>query len=146
MRPVRTQILWYLVCGGSGVAVDGCLFLVATAAGAGYQLANLLGYAAGTLVSFLLNRTLTFRIYDQVGRRLVLFLLVALTGYSCSAVLLWLLVDGAGLDGVTAKVLTLPVVVLLQFSLNRLISFAEWAPAAAERQLSDRNRRDAVDP
>lgn len=136
-QPVRTQILWYLLCGGSGVAVDGSLFLVATAAGAGYQLANLLGYAAGTLVSFLLNRDLTFKIYDQVGRRLVLFLLVALTGYSCSAVLLWLLVDGAGLDGVTAKVMTLPVVVLLQFTLNRLFSFADRASTAAELRFSE---------
>jgi putative flippase GtrA len=43
--------------------------------------------------------------------------------YLASAALLWLLVEFGGLHGAIAKGLTLPLVVALQFTLNRRITF-----------------------
>lgn len=117
------QFLLYCLCGGVGVTTDYGIFYLAISAGMWYQGANALGYLAGTLISFTLNRIFTFGVRDRVLQRLASFLAVAAVGFSASALLLWLLVTYAHLDARIAKLLTLPMVVLLQFSLNRRLTF-----------------------
>jgi putative flippase GtrA len=123
MKPGLSQFIRYLLCGGTGALTDYLLFIAATAAGVHYQVANGAGYATGTLISFFLNRSVTFKVRDRVGGRLAMFCAVAGVGYAASAVALWALIDGAGLDGAIAKAATLPAVAVLQFSLNRWITF-----------------------
>ena len=118
----------YCLCGGIGVTTDYAIFYVALSGGVWYQYANGLGYMAGTLVSFVLNRVFTFGVRDRVWQRLVLFVGVAVTGFAASALLLWLLVNLAGVRADVAKLLTLPLVVALQFGLNRRITFRTAAP------------------
>lgn len=117
------QFLIYCLCGGLGVSADYLVYYLCLTAGVWYQYANGLGYLAGTLVSFSLNRIFTFSKRDRVLQRLALFLTVAAIGFAASAFLLWLLVDLTGIDARLAKLITLPMVVLLQFSLNRRITF-----------------------
>ena len=117
------QFLLYCLCGGIGVSTDYAVFYVLVTSGTWYQTANGLGYLAGTLMSFSLNRIFTFAMRDKVLQRLALFLLVATIGFASSAILLWLLVDFFHLDVRLAKLITLPMVVVLQFSLNRRITF-----------------------
>jgi putative flippase GtrA len=117
------QFLLYCVCGGIGVSTDYAIFYLAVTGGLWYQAANGLGYLSGTLMSFALNRVFTFNLRDRVLQRLGMFLGVAAVGFGASALLLWVLVDGVHLDPRIAKLLTLPVVVAVQFSLNRRFSF-----------------------
>jgi len=117
------QFIAYALCGGTGVLTDLSLYSLLVWSGVGYQWANAAGYAAGTLVSFVLNRHFTFRTYDNTLRRFGLFLAAALTGYLVSSGLLWLLVEQLGVNVFIAKLLTLAVVLVLQFSLNRAITF-----------------------
>ena len=118
------QLMLYCICGALGVSTDYATFLLLFhTLGVDKQAANAAGYLAGTLLSFLLNRRITFGVRTHVMRRLVLFLGVAAVGYSASALLLWLLVDVARMDPRVAKLLTLPVVVVIQFSLNRRFTF-----------------------
>lgn len=117
------QFILYCICGGTGVASHLALYYVALYFAMQYQLANALGYLCGTLVSFFLNRLITFGVVDKTGQRLLLFLLVAGSGYLASAALLWLLVDVVRLPKFWALVPTLPVVVALQFGLNRKFTF-----------------------
>ncbi len=125
------QFLLYCLCGGLGVCTDYAVFWLALGGGLGYQGANALGYLAGTLLSFALNRVLTFGLRDRVLRRLALFLGVASVGFGASAALLWLLVQQLQVEPRLAKLLTLPMVVLLQFGLNRRITFKRAPPAGA---------------
>lgn len=117
------QFLLYCICGGLGVGTDYTVFFLAFRAGVWYQYANIMGYAAGTLVSFALNRIFTFGMRDRVLQRLAMFLAVASVGFASSALLLWLLVDWGQMDARVAKLITLPMVVVLQFGLNRRITF-----------------------
>jgi putative flippase GtrA len=119
------QFLLYCLCGGIGVTSDYVVYYVVLTCGLWYQVANVLGYLTGTLASFFLNRKITFGVHDQLARRLAIFLGVALVGFSASALLLWLLVDLLSIDAKIAKLLTLPVVVVVQFSLNRRITFGQ---------------------
>lgn len=117
------QFLLYCLCGGIGVSTDYVLYYITYSNGLPYQGANALGYIAGTLASFTLNRIFTFGMRDRVLQRLALFLSVAAVGFGASALMLWVLVQGLHLDPRLAKLATLPVVVVLQFALNRRITF-----------------------
>ena len=119
------QFLLYCVCGGIGVTTDYLIYYSALTFGLWYQAANVLGYLSGTLVSFFLNRKITFGVHDKVAQRLAIFLGVAAIGFSASALMLWLMVDVMSVDAKIAKLLTLPVVVIIQFSMNRRITFSE---------------------
>ncbi|HVZ27102.1 MAG TPA: GtrA family protein [Rhizomicrobium sp.] len=121
--------LLYCICGGTGVATDYAVFYLVVSAGAWYQAANIVSYGAGTLVSFALNRVITFKKRDRTWFRLAMFISVAACGYLCSAGLLWLLVTHFRMDAKIAKLLTLPVVVFLQYGLNRHVSFRDWKAA-----------------
>lgn len=119
------QFLLYCLCGGIGVTTDYLIYYSALTFGLWYQAANVLGYLSGTLVSFFLNRKITFGVHDKLAHRLAIFLGVAAIGFSASALMLWLMVDVISVDARIAKLLTLPVVVIIQFSLNRRITFSE---------------------
>lgn len=119
------QFLLYCLCGGTGVLSDLGLYWLLLQGGAHYQLANVAGYLGGTLVSFSLNRIITFGQRDKVAQRLAMFLAVAAIGYAASAALLAALIDGLGVDARLAKLLSLPMVVVLQFTLNRRFSFKQ---------------------
>lgn len=119
------QLLLYCLCGGIGVTTDYLIYYTALTFGLWYQAANVLGYLSGTLVSFFLNRKITFGVHDKLAHRLAVFLGVAAIGFAVSALMLWLMVDFMTVDAKIAKLLTLPVVVIIQFSLNRRITFSE---------------------
>jgi putative flippase GtrA len=117
------QFILYCFCGGMGVSTHYGVFYLALHLGLWYQYANVLGYLAGTLMSFFLNRVITFGMRDQVLKRLSIFLAVAALGYLASATLLWLLVEITHIPAKIALLITLPIVVVLQYSLNRKITF-----------------------
>lgn len=120
--PLRKLVL-YGVCGGSGVALDFFLYSMLLLAGVWYQIANIVGYIAGTLLSFVLNRAITFQVRDAPLRRLAMFLGVAAIGYTLSIAILWLLVDQLAVGPLMAKAVSLVAVVVTQFGLNYLITF-----------------------
>ena len=119
------QFLLYCLCGGIGVTTDYLIYYSALPFGLWYQAANVLGYLSGTLISFFLNRKITFQVQDKTAQRLAIFLGVAAIGFSASALMLWMMVDVMSIDAKIAKLLTLPVVVVIQFSINRRITFRE---------------------
>lgn len=119
------QFLLYCLCGAIGVTIDYLIYYAAFTFGLWYQAANILGYLSGTLASFLLNRKITFDVRDNIVRRLTMFFGVAAIGFSASALMLWWMVDVMAVDARIAKLLTLPIVVIIQFSMNRQITFRE---------------------
>lgn len=121
-EPLKRLVL-YAVCGGCGVALDFAVYTALLSFGLWYQGANLIGYAAGTVLSFLLNRVITFRVLDAPVRRFATFALVAAIGYLLSAAALWVLVSQLHIDPLLAKLCTLALVLAAQFSLNSLITF-----------------------
>ena len=119
------KLLLYCICGGIGVTTDYLIYYTALTFGLWYQVANLLGYLSGTFISFFLNRKFTFGVRDKLAYRLAIFLGVAAIGFAASSLLLWLLVDILSADAKISKLLTLPAVLIIQFSLNRRITFNE---------------------
>ena len=118
------QFLLYCVIGCCGTALT-CLTyaLLVRFAGLHYQAANAIGYTAGTGLSFLLNSRYNFRVRDQQLRRFGTFFAVALAGFVASAGLLRVLIGYYGLKVYSTYLIVIAVVVLVQYNLNRLLSF-----------------------
>ena len=125
------QFALYCVIGGAGVTLD---FLVYSAligvAGLHYQYANAVGYASGTVLSFILNARFNFRTTDRIPLRFLCFCAVALLGFTASAGTLFLLVTWMGVNKYLSKLATIIVVVVVQYNLNRLLSFRKNQPVA----------------
>jgi putative flippase GtrA len=120
----RKQFLLYCLIGGCGTLLDFSTYtLLLKFSGLGYQVANAIGYAAGTALSFVLNAKFNFRVADKIPLRLLVFFSVALLGWLTSALVLHTLIEHFQLNKIAAKLATLAVIVLLQYNLNRLLSF-----------------------
>ena len=120
----KKQFLLYCVIGASGVTLDfGIYSLLVKTRLLDYQAANAVGYSSGTLLSFILNARFNFRVTDKIPLRLVSFFSIAFLGWLVSAGLLHLLIGRFNFDKYLSKFATLIVVVLLQYNLNRLLSF-----------------------
>ena len=125
----KRQFILYALIGASGAALDFLVFaLLAKWGGLHYQVANAIGYASGTLWSFVLNARFNFKASDWLLLRLLAFCAVAAAGWACSVGVLYLTVAALGLDKYLAKAATIFVVVLLQYNLNRLVSFRPAKP------------------
>lgn len=121
---LQRQFIIYVTIGGMGVLVDFLLYRSLLQQQMFYLTANIISYASGTLISFILNRQYNFKQKEKTLHRLITFYLVAGVGFIISSLLLVLLVDSMHLPPLVAKGATLVVVVVLQFGLNKKLTFA----------------------
>jgi len=120
----RRQFVVYCLIGASGAILDFLVYsLLVKETQLHYEIANAIGYASGTVLSFFLNAHFNFKTRDALSLRFLLFCGVALLGWALSAGILYLTVGHMGWDKYLAKLVTIVAVMLLQYNLNRLISF-----------------------
>ena len=85
--------------------------------------ANIISVHCGILGSFILNRNYNFKVKDNTGKRFISFYFVGLAGLGLSELLIYLLTNKFEWHYIIAKLLTVVVVALFQFALNKLITF-----------------------
>ncbi|MGW3285434.1 GtrA family protein [Streptomyces sp. NPDC001002] len=119
------QLVRYTVIGGSGVVIDFVVFLLLhNLAGMDEQLANALSTTLGIANNFVLNALFTFERRDRLVVRFLRFYAVGLTGIVFTNLLFLAFTDGLGINANVVKAASLPLVLALQFVLNRKWSFA----------------------
>jgi putative flippase GtrA len=119
------QLVSYTLIGGSGVALDFVVFLLLhNLTGMDEQLANALSTTLGIANNFVLNALFTFERRDRIVLRFLRFYAVGLTGIVLTNLLFLVFTDGLGIDANLVKAGSLPLVLALQFVLNRKWSFA----------------------
>lgn len=122
------HLILYGVIGSFSAALDfGIFTLLAQVVGLHYLLANCISVLAGISTSFLLNRSVNFRVKDHTSRRFLIFLAVGLAGLCLSNLILYVGVDLMQLPKLPAKLLSIVLVVGLQFLANKFITFKEDA-------------------
>jgi len=118
------HFILYAAIGCSGVLLDLVLFLVLyNVLNVHEQIATAMSTTAGIVNNFLLNSFLNFRKRDGMLRRFLRFYTVGLMGIGLTTALLGVFSTGLGVDPNIVKVLSLPVVVLFQFTFNKRWSF-----------------------
>ncbi|MER6954945.1 MULTISPECIES: GtrA family protein [unclassified Streptomyces] len=119
------QLITYALVGGSGVLLDmGAFLLLYNVAGMHEQVANVLSTSLGITNNFILNALFTFDKRDRLLMRYLRFYAVGLTGIALTFVLFAVFSRGLDIDPNLVKAGSLPLVLALQFVLNRKWSFA----------------------
>ncbi|WP_309059756.1 GtrA family protein [Streptomyces sp.] len=119
------QLAGYTLVGGSGVALDLAAFvLLHNVLGWHEQLANGVSTTLGITNNFVLNAVFTFGKRDRLLLRFVRFHAVGMCGTALTFGLLWFLAGRLGADPNLVKAASLPLVLAVQFVLNRKWSFA----------------------
>lgn len=118
------NLILYGIIGGFCAALDFivytllCYFEVLP-----YLWANVISTHVGIFTSFLLNRSYNFKVKDKTPQRFLSFYAVGLTGLGLSSFMLWLMVDKAQWNELVCKLITIIVVSLFQFVLNKYVTF-----------------------
>lgn len=90
-----------------------------------YLWANIISIHVGIFTSFVLNRSINFKVKDKVKTRFLSFYTVGLVGLGISTLMLWMMVDMAHWNEIVCKLVTIVVVALVQFLLNKYITFKQ---------------------
>ncbi len=124
MRVLLKQLILYALCGLTGVLVDFLIFTTLQTLKIPTLLVNTISVTAGIFTSFLLNRRITFKRFDAVFLRIFSFFTVGILGLMLSNALILIFLKAFN-NSIVAKILTLPFVLLFQFTLNRTITFSD---------------------
>jgi len=118
------NLILYCMIGCVGASLDFGIFSFLTLGCAlHHQLANIISISCGIITNFFLNYFFNFKSNGKILLRLLSFYLVGLTGLGLSALLLWLFIDRFGIAVLPAKFGTIFFVTVMQYTLNKMISF-----------------------
>lgn len=117
------NVVLYLVIGGGAVVVDMGVFWILSSSEWDKYLANSVSTGVAMVWSFGLNSLINFKIWNRVWLRFLSFSLVSLSGYLLTSLMLFVMAGWLQVDSVTVKLLSLPIVVALQYALNSRITF-----------------------
>lgn len=118
------NLILYGIIGACTATLDFLIFTGLTRYTAIYYLvANVISCSTGLLCSFLLNRKYNFKVTDHTVRRMVIFFAVGIFGLFLSSVILRFCIDNLHLGELISKLLSIVFVVIIQFILNKYISF-----------------------
>lgn len=121
---VSRQLVLYALIGASGVLLDYALFLLLfNVAGWHEQVANAVSTTAGITNNFLLNAFFNFRKHDRILLRALRFYTVGAAGIGLTFLLLEMFSGWLGINANLVKALSLPVVLLFQYTVNKKWSF-----------------------
>ncbi len=124
MGALLKQLILYALCGLTGVLVDFLIFITLQTLKIPTLLVNTISVTSGIFTSFLLNRRITFKRFDAIFLRIFSFFTVGILGLMLSNALILIFLNLFS-NSTVAKILTLPFVLLFQFTLNRTITFSD---------------------
>lgn len=117
-------LIIYGIIGALSAGLDFVIYLFLTGYfSINYLVANVISVHCGIICSFILNRQFNFKIKDKTIMRFMSFYGVGLFGLTLSFCFLYLLVDIVNINTITSKLVTIIIVALVQFILNKTITF-----------------------
>ena len=118
------NLILYGVIGCCSSTLDFLLYsLFVSVFGWHYLLSNCISVLAGITTSFTLNRNYNFKVKDKTRQRFAVFLSIGLCGMMISNILLYLCIDILHWNKIVSKLLSIILVVIFQFILNKYITF-----------------------
>jgi len=117
----RTFIIYSLI-GASGATLDFVVFSFLSNH-IFYVYANAISVSLGICNNFIWNYFLNFKVRTRFWLRFLSFYSVGIIGLATSSLLLWIFISKLAINPLISKFITIFVIVILQFSLNALITF-----------------------
>ena len=116
------NFILYGIIGGFCATLDFVIYSGLCYVNMNHLWANIISTHCGIFCSFLLNRSYNFKVKDKTGLRFLSFYIIGLIGLALSEGLLFLMVNMAGWNKYIAKFITVFVVAVFQFVLNKFIT------------------------
>jgi putative flippase GtrA len=118
------SLILYGIIGCFTASLDFCIFTLLTQfLNIHFLIANSISVLMGINASFILNRSLNFKVKDKLIRRYFIFLGVDLIGLCLSSIILWIGIEQLHINEIVAKLISIVMVVFFQFLLNKSITF-----------------------
>ena len=118
------HLILYGLIGSSSALLDFLVFTLLTEVfGVYYLIANAVSVTCGLTNSFILNRKYNFKVTDRTLKRALLFFLVGYCGLAVNSLLLFVFITYAHIARPLSKLLAMAIEVILQFTINSLITF-----------------------
>lgn len=118
------QMMFYTVIGLLTSVLDFIVYAVLVYAfDLHYLVANIVGVLVSIPVGFFLNRNFNFLTLDKLPLRLMSFLIVGVLGMLITGMMLYVCIDVYHFGKISSKLFSIVSVSLLQFLLNKYITF-----------------------
>ena len=122
---LNKRFIKYSAIGVSGVTLDVLTYSLLVGAGVPPVIATIFSTSLGIANNFLLNILFNFKKRDRILVRFIKFYGVGLVGIFITTVLIYLLHNILGVTPLISKLITIPPVVIVQFLLNKNVSFSD---------------------
>lgn len=120
------QLISYGIFGIISSGLDFAVFqLLAAAAGINSYAANFVSVNCGIFCSFVLNSVFTFKMTDKKIKRAAQFFAVGYCGLLLSMAVMYLGTDVFAFGKSAVKMVSVPLVALFQFAMNKIVTFGE---------------------
>lgn len=117
------QLLKYILIGVLGLIVDFGIYGLLTHLQMNVELANVISSSCGIINNFLWNSFINFRVYDRFFLRFISYFLIGQLTTIFTTFSLFIFVDKLGFDNLLVKIAATFVATLIQFIINKLITF-----------------------
>ena len=118
------ELVVYCIIGCTGATLDFAIYASLTKwTDLHYQLANFISVSFGIVNNFFWNCFLNFKMRDHLLARLGTFYCIGMFGWALSAGCLWWFIELLGFNVLVAKLGTIVFVTVVQFCLNKFITF-----------------------
>ena len=125
LKKFRHLILYGLI-GTLSSAIDFSIYTMLVKIGINYVFSNCTSVLCGISTSFMLNRNYNFKVKDKTKQRFTLFLTIGLCGMMFSNLILWVCIEKFHLNAILSKLLSIVLVVIFQFLLNKNLTFKSY--------------------
>ncbi len=130
-KALIAQLFRYLLVGVLNTALGfGVIFACMYLAGMSPLASNVVGYAVGIVVSYLLNKSYTFKSDARSRYELLRFLIVFAVAYAANAATLLFCIDVLAMHAALAQVVSSGVYIATSFLLNKYYVFRPEKPPA----------------
>ena len=118
------DLILYGIIGCLSSGLDFCVYtFLVRIVGMNYLLANSISVVVGITTSFTLNRKYNFKVTDRTFRRFAIFFTVGICGMLLSNLILYVCIDKLMMDNIVSKLLSIVLVVFVQFLINKFVTF-----------------------
>lgn len=118
------NLIQYFCIGVSAAAIDVVVFwFLYNIVDLSATLSTAISIAIATVWGFWLNAMFNFKVSDKLFRRLLSYSFVSFVGMVLSMILLFVFVDNLSFDGNLIKILSLPLIFVVQYTLNKTFTF-----------------------